>query len=245
MKPKAHAEADPRETPSNPRNEQNLNQNEHRQPHETVRDENIQHLDDLEQVTYYPDTTHRDEDEENIVSAEETDSRYPKRNRKPPSYFVPGSAHSAFYADSTDSFEVLSSVQEALKMDDSDEWQEAINSELSLLKQHGTWEVVAKLEEAKPLPTRFVFVRKYDESGNIIRHKARLVVKGFMQGDVHMTFAQLSISRLFELLLQLLCKIGFLFIKWMCGPHSRMETWMNQYTSRLQREYLYVSQDRI
>ena len=187
IKPRAQAEEDPSETPSHPSNEQNLNQNEHRQPHVTVRDEFVQHLDDLEQVTYYPDTTHRDEDGTDTVSAEETDSRYPKRNRKPPSYFVPGSAHSTFYADSTDSFEVPSSAQEALKMDDSNEWQEAINSELSSLKQHGTWEVVATLEGAKPLPTRFVFVRKYDESGNIIRNKARLVVKGFMQGDVHMT----------------------------------------------------------
>lgn len=35
---------------------------------------------------------------------------------------------------------------------------------------------------------RFVFLRKRDESGKLIRHKARLVVRGFMQGDVEQTF---------------------------------------------------------
>lgn len=42
---------------------------------------------------------------------------------------------------------------------------------------------------AKPFQTRFLFVRKYDESGNIIRHKARLVVNVYMQEDVHMKLA--------------------------------------------------------
>lgn len=42
---------------------------------------------------------------------------------------------------------------------------------------------------SKIISTRFVFTRKRDELGNVIRHKARRVVRGFFQGDVEQTFA--------------------------------------------------------
>lgn len=65
----------------------------------------------------------------------------------------------------------------------------AINSELESLKRHETWEVVDLPVGSKPLSTRFIFLRKYDDKGRLIRHKARLVARGYLQGDVEQTFA--------------------------------------------------------
>ena len=39
------------------------------------------------------------------------------------------------------------------------------------------------------MTSRFVFVRKYDATGILTRHKARFVVRGYLQGDVEQTFA--------------------------------------------------------
>ena len=71
---------------------------------------------------------------------------------------------------------------------DATEWKEAIDSELESLKKHGTWEVVAQPDGVKVLPTRFVFICKHGENGKVIRHKARIVVRCFLEGDVEQTF---------------------------------------------------------
>lgn len=57
------------------------------------------------------------------------------------------------------------------------------------MKKHGTWEVLPRPEGVKRLSTRFVFFKKRDENGKIIRLKARLVVRDFLQGNVGQTFA--------------------------------------------------------
>ena len=57
------------------------------------------------------------------------------------------------------------------------------------LAEHGTWEAVSRPKETKILSTKFVFLRKYDEHGSVVRHKARIVVRGFQQGDIEQTFA--------------------------------------------------------
>ena len=64
-----------------------------------------------------------------------------------------------------------------------------MDSELKSLEDHGTWEVVKQPEGVKPLTTRFLFTRKYNEEGQVIRYKARLVARGFLQGSVDHTFA--------------------------------------------------------
>ena len=80
-------------------------------------------------------------------------------------------------------------VNGALSQEDREEWKAEIDSELDSLRHHGTWEIVEEPGGVKPLTTRFVFLRKHDEHGNVCRHNARLVVRGFLQGDVEQTFA--------------------------------------------------------
>lgn len=43
--------------------------------------------------------------------------------------------------------------------------------------------------DTKPIASRFVFSRKRHNAGKVVRHKARVVAKGFLQGNVHRAFA--------------------------------------------------------
>lgn len=150
---------------------------------------------DVGMVTHYPVTEQENETsgtEEVFGSTNEdssTSSRYPSRNRKSPSFYVPGSASTAYIAKANMIENEPSSVQEALSMTDAVEWKKAIASELGSLRNHATWDVVEGREDIKVLPTRFVFTRKRNAEGRVIRYKARLVVRGYLQGDIDHTFA--------------------------------------------------------
>lgn len=159
-----------------------------------MQDTGIPDAGQLDILTYYPgtgiDAQVEEQDAEEQDSVEGASSRYPQRERKAPSYYTPGSAKTA------QDLQILEfaqpepiTVKEALACEDADDWKEAINAELKSLGKHDTWEIVKKIDGVRTLPTRFVFLRKRDEKGNVIRHKARLVVKGYLQGNVDQTFA--------------------------------------------------------
>ena len=145
---------------------------------------------ELDRVTYNSQLQDDATDvQENDVSPSDAESRYPRRERKQTSFYNPGSANTAKYSKNSHNTELPSTVKEALGMYDGDEWKKAIDSELESLGKHHTWKVVDRKASMKPLSTRFVFLRKFDENGHLIRHKARLVVRGFLQGFVDETFA--------------------------------------------------------
>jgi hypothetical protein len=60
-------------------------------------------------------------------------------------------------------------------------WNEAILAELNQLEAMGTWTMEDLPEGREAIGNRWTFVRKRDENGKIVRHKARLVVQGFSQ----------------------------------------------------------------
>ena len=137
-----------------------------------------------------PDSDDDDAMEDPVPSRDEPDEsegrRYPLRSRAQTSFFSPASANQA--VTNSDDAEP-DTVDEALSMPDGRSWRDAIESELKSLDEHSTW-VPSKLPTGvKPLSTRFVFKRKFDESGELIRHKARLVVRGFLQGNVENTYS--------------------------------------------------------
>lgn len=73
-------------------------------------------------------------------------------------------------------------VNEAMNCIFSEEWKEAIQSELSSLYGHETWEVYqGEMEKINIISTKWIFTVKKDYRGNIIRFKARLVARGFEQ----------------------------------------------------------------
>lgn len=72
-------------------------------------------------------------------------------------------------------------VRDALASPDSKHWKRAMEEEYHSLLENDTWELVNAPADRKPINSKWVFKVKRDSNGNIIRHKARLVVKGYAQ----------------------------------------------------------------
>ncbi len=75
----------------------------------------------------------------------------------------------------------LKSLKEAQSSPDWQEWEKAIQIELAQLQQMRTWRLVEKSPNIIPLANKRVFIKKRDITGQIVKHKARLVVKGCAQ----------------------------------------------------------------
>nr|XP_016480656.1 PREDICTED: uncharacterized protein LOC107801782 [Nicotiana tabacum] len=74
------------------------------------------------------------------------------------------------------------SIDECRRRNDWPKWKDAIQVELASLEKHEVFgPIVQTLEGVKPVGYKWVFVRKQNEKGEIIRHKARLVAQGFSQ----------------------------------------------------------------
>lgn len=73
------------------------------------------------------------------------------------------------------------SYQEAIKDQDADCWLKAMDSEMESLKKNNTWQLVSLPNDQVAIPLKWVYQLKHDAGGNIVKHKARIVVKGFMQ----------------------------------------------------------------
>ena len=72
------------------------------------------------------------------------------------------------------------------------EWKEAADAELVLLEENRTWTIVPRTNDIKALHTKWVFKRKTDANGNLVRFKARMVACGNEQVfgvNYDMTFA--------------------------------------------------------
>ena len=117
------------------------------------------------------------------MDKETKNGRYPNRVRSQPEYYNPGSAFLLTVKDEPDT------VEEARRRPDAEKWNEAIREELDSLKKHNTWEITTVPKEAKVLQSRFIFKLKKKNDGTVARYKARLVVKGFMQGFVESTYS--------------------------------------------------------
>jgi hypothetical protein len=74
---------------------------------------------------------------------------------------------------------------EAKSSPDWSEWHKAIDEELKLLNEMGTWELVEKPLDAIAIPNKWTFVKKRDRANQVTHHKARLVVKGCAQCPGH------------------------------------------------------------
>lgn len=78
---------------------------------------------------------------------------------------------------------------------DSQQWRSAIHDELDSMKKNQVWEVVELPPGKKAIGSRWVFRHKLDSHGNIVRHKARMVARGYTQRkgvDYHDTFAPVA-----------------------------------------------------
>jgi hypothetical protein len=62
-------------------------------------------------------------------------------------------------------------------------WWAAIEQELKAVEQNRTWELVPLPAGHRPITLKWVYKLKKDELGAMIKHKARLVARGFVQQE--------------------------------------------------------------
>ena len=92
------------------------------------------------------------------------------------------------------------------------DWICAIQEELAQFERNNVWHLVPRPSNRSVIGTRWVFINKLDEAGNVIRNKARLVVKGYsqMKGvDYDETFAPVVRLEAIRLLLAYAAHKGF------------------------------------
>ena len=59
-------------------------------------------------------------------------------------------------------------------------WRKAMEIELESMEKNRTWELVDPPARHRPITLKWVFKLKKDEKGAVIKHKARLVARGFV-----------------------------------------------------------------
>lgn len=61
------------------------------------------------------------------------------------------------------------------------EWRLAMEEEMSAIEKNETWSLVDLPKDKKAIGLKWVFKTKYNPDGTLLKHKARLVVKGYSQ----------------------------------------------------------------
>ena len=90
-------------------------------------------------------------------------------------------------------------------------FKRAANAEIKSLEEKGTFELVDYPEGKQVLPLKWVFTYKHDDAGYLIRHKARICVRGDLQhhtGDD--IYAATGAYRSFRILMALVCAFGLI-----------------------------------
>ena len=103
------------------------------------------------------------------------------------------------------------SLKEALNGDEREAWMDAIEAELAQMEKVNAWIPVVPPPDANIIPSRYVFRRKRNETGHVVRYKARLVVKGFKQQfgvDYTDTFAPTICASTLRILLSFAAQKG-------------------------------------
>jgi hypothetical protein len=92
-------------------------------------------------------------------------------------------------------------------------WRTAVQEEHNSLAEKHTFDVVPLPDKVKPITSRYVFTRKYGADGEVNRHKARLVARGFQQKegvDYDETFAAVVKPASYRILFALAAIFGWL-----------------------------------
>jgi len=62
-----------------------------------------------------------------------------------------------------------------------DRWKKAIKKEINYIIKNNTWELITFPERHNAIQVKSIFKKKRNVEGEIGKHKAKLVVKGYMQ----------------------------------------------------------------
>jgi transposase InsO family protein len=91
-------------------------------------------------------------------------------------------------------------------------WRDAMEEEMTALRQNQTWELVPKPNGVKPISCKWVYKVKTKADGSIERYKARLVARGFSQQyglDYDETFSPVAKMTTVRVLLALAASKGW------------------------------------
>ena len=87
----------------------------------------------------------------------------------------------AYAVSVDDDPDVPTTYDGAVASDDAVKWHEAMNTELRSHEQNKTWTLKPRNNISRTIGSRWVFAKKRDHNGAVVRYKARLVAKGFKQ----------------------------------------------------------------
>jgi hypothetical protein len=90
-------------------------------------------------------------------------------------------------------------------------WRAAMKAEMNAVEKNRTWELVDLPRGHRAITLKWMFKLKRDEVGAIIKHKARLVARGFLQQegiDFDDAFAPVARMESMRLLLALAAQEG-------------------------------------
>ena len=113
----------------------------------------------------------------------------------------------------------------ALASTEGSQWEQAMQEEYNSLLENKTWEVVDRPTNRKVLTGRWVFKRKLGSDGQVARHKARFVVRGFSQIyglDFDETYASVVKSASYRILFALQARYG-----WKCHQMDIKTAFLN------------------
>ncbi|KAG7533536.1 Zinc finger CCHC-type superfamily [Arabidopsis thaliana x Arabidopsis arenosa] len=91
---------------------------------------------------------------------------------------------------------------------DDEFWNGACTEELNQFTRNDVWDLVPRPAHVNVVGTKWIFKNKIDESGNVVRNKARLVARGYSQVegvDFDETFAPVARLESIRLLLGIAC----------------------------------------
>ena len=104
------------------------------------------------------------------------------------------------------------SLKEAKASYDWPEWQHAMDIELKHFQEMGTWKIVNPPPNAIPIANKWVYIKKWDQLGKLIKYKVWLVAKGFAQCpgyDYIKTFSPVVCMETVHAVLSLTVKNGY------------------------------------
>ena len=79
--------------------------------------------------------------------------------------------------------DVPKTLSEAYASSDAEYWKEAVRSEMDSIMANGTWEIIDRPIECKPVGCKWIFKKKLRPDGTIEKYKARLMAKGYTQKE--------------------------------------------------------------
>ncbi|GMF37440.1 unnamed protein product [Phytophthora fragariaefolia] len=106
--------------------------------------------------------------------------------------------------------DVPSSYKAAMASPEAKHWKEDIWQEIRSHVRNHTWDLLRRPHSSKVIGCKWVFAHKFDEKGNIVRYKARLVALGCLQTrgvDYFYTYSPVASSNTVRVFLAVCCSM--------------------------------------